>query len=97
MNQRDYIELPLNSVMKSDLLIAPVALIHRIEQHRKWERQVARLRQALCAFKGLVMRRIVDNQYFCFVVGKRVWNSSDHALNRLLGVVRNDEDENPPL
>ena len=96
MNQRDKIESALNRVVKTDLLVAAVTLIVRIEQHRQGERKGFIATQDFAASEGLVGRAVVNDQHLDVVVVQQAGgDSAQRLLNRPLGVVGNDEDQQP--
>lgn len=75
--------------MKPNLLVAAVALIYRIVENRRWEWYAKRP----SAFEGSVRRRVVDDQDMSVILCQCRIDPAQDSLNRLFGVIRDDEDK----
>ena len=80
--------------MEADLLIAAIALVDRVEQHRHRERQRLLGNRLVPFRKGIVLRGVVDDQGFDIVIrAERLRNPGQDAADRLLCIISDDEDK----
>jgi len=94
VNQSDEIEPVLDGVVEAYLLISPVSLIHRIEQHGQRKRERFGPPQHFSVIKGSVRRAVVDNQNLDLVIVQQArGNPLQRRLDRFFGVVGDDKDQ----
>src|SRR5438093_12470478 len=92
MDERDDIEAVIDGVAVAKLLIAPVALVFRSAKNSDFESGM-RLLVAQAIQKSLIFRGVVDDQDLDAVLVERGGNAAEHFLDRCLGVVSDDEDQ----
>ncbi len=88
MHQRYEIELLADGVVKSDLLVPAIALIHRVGQNRDGKPGVLKLPGSL---EGAVIGGVVDDQDLGVVFGERRRHALEHRLDGPLRVVGDDK------
>ena len=94
VNERYKIVAVLQRVPITDLLIAAVPLIHRVIEGRDGEGNRFVQTDRMAFLEGRVFGRIVDDQNVGVeVVQQAGRNPVDYLLNRLFGVVGDDEDQ----
>src|SRR5689334_16754197 len=94
MKQRNEIEIIFERVMISDLLIAAITLVDRIEKYPQWKGQRASRFDLLANLERAVARSIVDGEDLHFVVIRKARRyAGKDSFKRTFGVVRHDEHE----
>jgi hypothetical protein len=83
--------------VKTDLLVAPVSLVDWIEEDMQREGQPRVAPDTFTQLERPVGRGIVDHEDLNIaLVRKSPGNAREHGLDRALGVIRHDEDQQPP-
>ena len=92
MDECDDVEAVIDGVAIAEFLVPAVALVFRGAKNGDLERRM-RLLVAQAIEKSLISRRVVDDQDLDTVLVKRGGNAAEHLLDRCLGVVSDDEDQ----
>ena len=80
--------------MEADLLVAAVALVERVVEDAKGERERLVCTKVLSSLEGAVVGRVIDHEYLDgVVVSESRRDPHQDVLDRPLGVVRDDEDQ----
>src|SRR5690242_4376041 len=94
MKQRNEIEIIFKRVMISDLLIAAITLVDRIEKHPQWKGQRAGRFDLLANLERAVARSIVDGEDLHFVIVRKASGyAGKDSFKRTFGVIRHHEHE----
>src|SRR5436190_21409044 len=94
MNECDEVKATVYRIMKSDLLIAAISLIDRIEQDMQREWEILFGPNGMASFKRLIFRLVIDDENFDVIfIEQPVGKAIQHFLDRRLCVIGNDKDE----
>ena len=96
VHQRHPVEAVFDGVVESDLLVAAVALVDRVEQHGQLEGHDPPAVGQFAAQEGVVPGGVVDDEHLHLVARRQIrGDPPEHVLDGPLGVVGDDEDEQP--
>ena len=96
VHQRHPVETVLDGVMEADLLVAAVALVDRVEQHRQLEGDDPPAVGQFAAEEGVVLGGVVDDEHLHLVPLRQAGRyPPEHVLDGPFRVVGDDEDEQP--
>jgi hypothetical protein len=94
VDQGNEIEAIVDRVVETDLLIATVSLVGRVEENRQRERQPRIAAKRFATIERPVGRAVVDDEHLDVIVIEETWRDAlERRLDRFFRVVRDDEDQ----